>query len=106
MQHFTFTGNDYRAYSIFCNNFLLFPNQCYFLGAVASSAPIQAQTDFPEYLEVSTDSLGTQQCKDSVKAATTSVENYAKTESGRKLLTNLFQFVFYKFAIILLIPFY
>ncbi|XP_066913299.1 putative serine protease K12H4.7 [Clytia hemisphaerica] len=59
-------------------------------GAVASSAPINAQTDFPEYLEVSTDSLGTQECKDSVQAATTSVEKYVQTEAGRKMLTDLF----------------
>lgn len=63
-------------------------------GAVASSAPINAQTDFPEYLEVSTDSLGTQECKDKVQAATTSVEKYVQTEAGRKMLTDLFQYVY------------
>lgn len=65
-----------------------YPHLAY--GAVASSAPIQAQLDFPQYLEVSTESLGTQECKDNVKTATSMTEKYTQTEGGRKYLTDLF----------------
>ena len=63
----------------------------FFLGAIASSAPIQAQLNFPQYLEVSTQSLNSKQCQASVKKATAALESYTNTETGLKLLALKFK---------------
>lgn len=62
-----------------------------FIGAVASSAPIQAQLNFPEYLEVSTQSLTDDVCRNNVGNATAMLEQYTKTDAGRKQLTDMFK---------------
>ncbi|XP_065643422.1 putative serine protease K12H4.7 isoform X2 [Hydra vulgaris] len=56
-------------------------------GAVASSAPIYAQLNFPQYLEVSTKSLGSSRCRANVNAATKILESYLTTEEGLKKLS-------------------
>lgn len=60
-------------------------------GAIASSAPIFAQLDFPEYLEVSTRSLTNDECRANVGAATESLEGFTKTEAGLKYLSTRFK---------------
>ena len=60
-------------------------------GAIASSAPIYAQLNFKQYLEVSTQSLGSSSCQANVAAATKKFEEYLKTEAGLKFLSQDFQ---------------
>lgn len=60
-------------------------------GSIASSAPINAQLDFPQYLEVSTASLGSEKCRSNVAKATAKLENYTKTEAGLKYLSLQFK---------------
>lgn len=60
-------------------------------GAVASSAPIKAVLDFPEYFEVATQSLGTEECQHNVKHATSKIESLLKTSSGLQYLSTRFR---------------
>lgn len=64
----------------------------YCQGAIASSAPILAQLNFPEYLEVSTQSLTDDTCRSNVANASKTLELYTQTEAGRKELTDLFRY--------------
>lgn len=61
------------------------------VGAVASSAPIFAQLDFPQYLEVSTASLTDDLCRVNVAAASRSLDDYSKKEAGLKYLSTRFK---------------
>jgi len=58
-------------------------------GAVASSAPVFAEADFKEYLEVvgqSLTSLGSEECDKNVKSSTDTIRELLKTDDGRKTL--------------------
>lgn len=61
-------------------------------GAVASSAPVFAKLDFPEYMDVVTASLGTtgQDCVKNVANATQTLNSLLSSEQGAKQLTDLF----------------
>jgi pimeloyl-ACP methyl ester carboxylesterase len=59
-------------------------------GAVASSAPINAVLNFPEYYEVATQSLP-KACRSAVNVATKSIENHLKTAFGRQHMSQLFR---------------
>jgi tRNA U34 5-carboxymethylaminomethyl modifying GTPase MnmE/TrmE len=63
------------------------------LGAVASSAPVKAQLDFPEYLEVVTASLDTTgpECNKNIANATQQVDRLLQTAEGVKKLTQTFR---------------
>lgn len=61
------------------------------LGAVATSAPIFAQLDFPQYLEVSTASLTDDLCRANVAAASRSLDDYLRKEAGLKYLSTRFK---------------
>lgn len=62
-------------------------------GSVATSAPIQAVLDFPEYFEVVSNSLSTTgpTCIENVASATKMFETMAKTSEGLANLTNIFR---------------
>ena len=62
-------------------------------GSVASSAPIQAIMDFPEYFEVVSNSLSTTgpQCTVNIATATKMVETMTKTSEGLANLTRIFK---------------
>jgi len=60
-------------------------------GAVATSAPIQAQLNFPQYIEVATSSLGTSQCQQHVREAAKHVEILLQTQKGREFLSKKFR---------------
>lgn len=60
-------------------------------GSVATSAPIFAQLDFPQYLEVATDSLTDDSCQVNVRTATDALGNYTLTEAGLKYLSARFR---------------
>jgi len=57
--------------------------------ALASSAPVHAQLDFPEYHKVVTASVGPQ-CASRIKAAFNKVEELLKTPSGKQQVMNDF----------------
>ncbi|XP_071501714.1 putative serine protease K12H4.7 [Diadema antillarum] len=63
-------------------------------GAVASSAPVEAQLDFPEYLEVVRDSLATSQvgsqCNDAISVATKDIERLMLHMTGWQALSKVF----------------
>ncbi|GKT24822.1 Peptidase S28 like protein [Aduncisulcus paluster] len=64
-----------------------------YAGAIASSGPVRAWFNFPEYFEVVTDSLrtyGGDQCITRIQAATTLAEQYIQTENGRSSLAEMF----------------
>ena len=58
-------------------------------GAVASSAPIKAVLNFKGYFEVATQSLGSDECRNAVKAATTKMEELIRTTDGRHYLSGM-----------------
>eukprot|EP01094_Clydonella_sp_ATCC50884_P011392 TRINITY_DN2117_c1_g1_i2.p1 TRINITY_DN2117_c1_g1~~TRINITY_DN2117_c1_g1_i2.p1 ORF type:complete len:508 (-),score=178.90 TRINITY_DN2117_c1_g1_i2:62-1585(-) len=59
-------------------------------GAIASSAPVHAQLDFPEYLETVSNSLGSS-CSAIFAKATASIEDYLQQgSSGRATLEGIF----------------
>eukprot|EP00771_Trimastix_marina_P004022 gnl/Trimastix_PCT/751.p1 GENE.gnl/Trimastix_PCT/751~~gnl/Trimastix_PCT/751.p1 ORF type:complete len:507 (+),score=175.33 gnl/Trimastix_PCT/751:32-1522(+) len=60
-----------------------------FAGAVASSAPVWAKTDYHEYLEVVTRSIGPK-CADRLRQATQRIEPMLNTQSGRRALEKIF----------------
>jgi len=62
-------------------------------GAVATSAPIQATLDFPEYYEVVSRSLSTTgpQCVANIASATKMFETMTKTSEGLANLTRIFK---------------
>ena len=64
-----------------------------FHASVASSAPILAQVDFKQYLQVVTKSLQTagKTCTQKIQNATTTIQGMIKTSSGRKKLSQMFK---------------
>ena len=64
----------------------------YFLGSVASSAPVFAKVNFPEYMDVVTASLGTtgQECSKNIANATETLQSLLSSEEGVKKLSELF----------------
>eukprot|EP00795_Rhopilema_esculentum_P016900 gene16900-8384_t len=62
-------------------------------GAVATSAPIQAVLDFPEYYEVVANSLATTgpTCNENIASATKMFETMSKTSEGLANLTQIFK---------------
>ncbi|XP_022286435.2 putative serine protease K12H4.7 [Crassostrea virginica] len=62
-------------------------------GAVATSAPIFAQLDFKEYLQVVVSSLATTGpgCNKNIKMATDAVAQMLKTDTGRKNVEKMFK---------------
>ncbi|XP_052816348.1 putative serine protease K12H4.7 [Mya arenaria] len=62
-------------------------------GAIATSAPIYAQVDFPEYLEVVTDALRTTgtQCGDAIRNATDTMASWLGSADTRATLEQKFQ---------------
>ena len=63
-----------------------------FIGSVASSAPVFAKVDFPEYMDVVTASLATtgQDCGKNIVNATQTLRSLLSSEQGAKVLTQLF----------------
>ncbi|XP_078380206.1 putative serine protease K12H4.7 [Oculina patagonica] len=61
-------------------------------GAVASSAPVFATVNFPEYMDVVTASLATtgQECDQNIANATKTLQSLLSTEQGAKQLSELF----------------
>ena len=66
-----------------------------FVGAVASSAPVFATVNFPQYMDVVTASLETtgQDCVRNIDNATKTMQALLTTEEGAKQLTELFEWV-------------
>lgn len=64
----------------------------YFLGSVASSAPVFATVNFPEYMDVVTASLATtgQECDKNIANATKTLHSLLSTDQGAKQLSELF----------------
>jgi len=65
------------------------------VGSIASSAPVQAKTDFYEYLlvvENSTRAFGTDGCADNIQAFSTWLQNATTTKDGRASAAKGFQF--------------
>ena len=64
------------------------------VGAIASSAPVHAELDFVEYLQVVTASLNTaqagSQCTSRIAAATATIQQQLQTQSGRQQLASTF----------------
>lgn len=65
----------------------------YASGAVASSAPVLAQLDFPEYLEVVAASLTTtgSGCNKNIANATKQINQLLQSTEGVKKLTETFR---------------
>ena len=65
----------------------------FFLGAVASSAPVFATVNFPQYMDVVTASLETtgQDCVRNIDNAAKTMQALLTTEEGAKQLTELFE---------------
>lgn len=63
-----------------------------FLGSVASSAPVFAKVNFPEYMDVVTASLATtgQECGQNIANATDRLRSLLSSEKGAKELSELF----------------
>lgn len=59
------------------------------VGAVASSAPIQAKLNFKEYIEVVENSLGSK-CVQEIKKAIKELTNLLNTEDGWQTITEMF----------------
>jgi len=66
-----------------------------FVGAVATSAPVQPELDFSQYLEVVTQSLttisGGPNCVNNIAAATTALQQQLSSPTGRMGLSTQFQ---------------
>lgn len=60
-----------------------------FVGSIASSAPVWAQVDFPEYLWNVEEQL-TDECRDTMEDAFIQIDKMVESESGRKELNELF----------------
>ena len=60
-----------------------------FVGSIASSAPVQAQLDFPEYFEVVSQSVGSD-CSNLIKAAQQEINNLLQTSNGIGKLVQAF----------------
>ena len=69
-----------------CEHFVLF------VGSVASSAPVFATVNFPEYMDVVSASLATtgQECDKTIASATKTIHSLLSSEQGAKQLTELF----------------
>jgi len=70
---------------------LKFPHQT--IAAVASSAPVQAELDFFQYLDVVDESLSSltgKECDQKIQEATAIIQSLLQTESGTRKLENLF----------------
>lgn len=63
-----------------------------FLGSIATSAPIQAVLDFPEYYEVVSNSLSTTgpTCIENIASATKMFETMVKSSEGLAHLSEMF----------------
>ena len=64
----------------------------YYLGSVASSAPVFAKVNFAEYMDVVTASLTTtgQECGKNIANATDTLHSLLSSEEGAKELSQLF----------------
>ena len=64
----------------------------YLLGSVATSAPVFAKVNFPEYMDVVTASLATtgQECVKNIANATDTLRSLLSSEKGAKELSELF----------------
>jgi pimeloyl-ACP methyl ester carboxylesterase len=60
-----------------------------FQGSLAASAPVHAQTDFPEYFEVVTTSIGPE-CTKAMAAGTSAIEHLLTFATGRDQLQRYF----------------
>jgi len=63
------------------------------VGSIASSAPVQAELDFYQYLDVVDDSLSAitgKMCDQNIRTATTIIEKMLTTQDGRKKLESMF----------------
>jgi hypothetical protein len=61
-----------------------------FQGSLAASAPVHAQTDFPEYFEVVTTSIGPE-CTKAMAAGTSAIEHLLTFATGRDQLQHYFK---------------
>ena len=66
-----------------------------FQGAVATSAPVLAQLDFEQYLEVVAASLQTtgETCTENIAHATKKLQSMLMSDEGRQQLSKKFRFV-------------
>lgn len=67
----------------------------FFAGAVATSAPVLAQLDFQQYLEVVSASLKTTgtTCTENIANATMKLQSLVTSEEGREQLSKKFRLV-------------